>query len=77
MLAPCPRWSVAFVGSGCCLLPVPAAVPAAVPSSFFFAGRGLGEEEEELGLLRLEPGQKKMGKFRFGRGIRAEQDAAW
>ena len=50
-------------------------------------GRGGGEEgggerggregEDGLVLSRLEPGRKKVGKFRRGQSIRVEQDAAW
>ena len=80
MLAPCPLWAMAFVWSGCCLLPVPAAVaaavPGAVPSSFFLRKVG-SRRKNGLGHLSLEPGRKKVGKFHLGHGIRAEQDAAW
>ena len=58
MLAPCPRWAVAFVGLGCSLLPLPAAVPAVVSGSFFFAWRGVWGRGREDGLAVLTVGAR-------------------
>ena len=68
MQASCLRWAMAFVGSRWCLLPVPATVPAAVPSSFFFA-KAFGAEDG-IRLLTVGVSRKKVESFA---GIRTEQ----